>query len=110
MSETNEKYISISDATEITKLSRVWLFNLYRQGRIPGAQKIGHDVVIPREWAEEERRRRAASVTTVEAAMLARVTTQTIRRAVNAGAIERVGYGRISKESLLAYIEAREGK
>lgn len=97
------KLVSLIEAAEITGLSRVWLYNLYRRGRIPGAGKVGSVVAVPREWAEAERRRRAESVTIAEAARLAGVSVSSIHAAIHHGDLTQDG-ARITRESLKNYI------
>lgn len=103
------EYVTVKEAAELIGIGPDWLFTLYRHGRIPGAQRIAREVVLPREWAEAEARRRGAETITLrDAAALAGVPKYILQAAARRGQIVQAGFGRYDRASVLAYIAERE--
>ena len=43
-----EELVGLTEASKLTGLSREWLRLLYHRGELPGAQKVGNSIGIPR--------------------------------------------------------------
>lgn len=98
-------YVTVREAAKLIGIGPDWLFTLYRHGRIPGAQRLAREVLLPRDWVEAEARRRGADTITLrEAAALAGVPKYILQSAARRGKIAQAGFGRYDRASLMAYI------
>ncbi|MDO5116678.1 MAG: hypothetical protein Q4D58_11380 [Synergistaceae bacterium] len=102
-----EDYISTELAAELSGYSEAHLHRLAALGKIPGAVKTGRKLVVPRAWAEELYAEHKRSVTYSDAARAAGVSRQAIFCAVQHGVLTMSTRGRVTNESLAAYLEKR---
>lgn len=101
--------ISTADAAKITGHTPQHLSSLCKEGKIPGAVRIGRAYAVPRSWAEDIAAFNAATVTIKEATELAGVSRTAIIQAAHEGRLEKIG-SRITRDSLSLYIEKRSEK
>lgn len=103
--DLSEKYVSTTEAAEISGLSSRQIKTLCLNGCIP-AQKIGRNYAVSREWAEEYRDRHLAGISVQDAARIAGVSRTAIYLACRRGEIIKEG-NLILRDSLMQYIEKR---